>query len=64
MLKNNMILNCSTKQPVKLKVRVKRPVCIPPRLAVCLSVNPRPVRAFLITRTVGGGGVGTTPPPW
>ena len=26
-------------------------------------VNPRPVRAFLITRTVRGGGVGTTPPP-
>ena len=26
-------------------------------------LNPRPVRAFLITRTVrGGGGVGTTPP--
>ena len=28
--------------------------------ANCL--NPRPVRAFLITRTVRGGGVGTTPP--
>ena len=28
-------------------------------------INPRPVRAFLITRTVrGGGGVGTTLPPW
>ena len=26
------------------------------------SVNPRPVRAFLITRTVRGGGGGTTPP--
>ena len=29
-----------------------------------LHFNPRPVRAFLITRTVRGGGVGTTPPPW
>ena len=29
-----------------------------------LLFNPRPVRAFLITRTVRGGGVGTTPPPW
>ena len=28
-----------------------------------LTFNPRPVRAFLITRTVRGGGVGTTPPP-
>ena len=26
------------------------------------KVNPRPVRAFLITRTVRGGGVGTSPP--
>ena len=34
-----MILNCSTKQPVKLKVRVKRPVSIPPRSAVRLSVK-------------------------
>ena len=25
--------------------------------------NPRPVRAFLITRTVGGGGL-VRPPPW
>ena len=39
MSKNNMILNCSTEQPVKLKVRVKRPVSIPPRSAVCLSVK-------------------------
>ena len=29
---------------------------------ISLRFNPRPVRAFLITRTVGGGGGGTTPP--
>ena len=31
-----------------------------------LNINPRPVRAFLITRTVrgGGGGLVRPPPPW
>ena len=32
------------------------------RVRFICSFNPRPVRAFLITRTVRGG-VGTTPPP-
>ena len=39
MSRSNMILNCSTEQSVKLKVRVKRPVSIPPRTAVCLSIK-------------------------
>lgn len=36
---NSVIMNCSARQVDKIKVRSKKPVSVPPRSAVCLSVK-------------------------
>ena len=36
---SNAVLNCSPRQEAKLKLRIKKPVSVPPRSAVCLTVK-------------------------
>ena len=36
---NSVIMNCSSERSAKLKIRIKKPVSVPPRSAMCLSVK-------------------------